>query len=132
MAGVLACVGPRIALAVFALLNGGFWGFLAACWRWRPELVERLAITLGTRRGHERYLKSAPAWGRLAAALTGFWITAAGLYLVGDRIKSPFAVIVLFTIAGCFLIMAIVAGGILARTVGFGDASSADSGQQSV
>ncbi len=125
-------MGPRIALAVFAVLNGAFWGFLAACWRWRPELVERLAIRLGTRRGHERYLKSAPAWGRLAAALTGFWIAAAGLYLVGDRTKSPFAVIVLFTIAACFLIMAIVAGGILVRTVGFGDGSATDSGQQPV
>lgn len=125
-------MGARIALAGFALLNGAFWGFLAACWRWRPELVERLAIKLGTRRGHERYLKGAPAWGRLAATLTGFWITAAALYLVGDRIKSPFAVIVLFTIAACFLIMAIVAGGILARTVGFGDASATDSGQQPV
>ena len=125
-------MGPRIALAVFALLNGAFWGFLAACWRWRPELVERLAIRLGTRRGHERYTKSAPAWGRLAAVLTGFWITAAALYLVGDRTKSPFAVIVLFTIAACFLIMAIVAGGILVRTVGFGDGSSTDSGQQPI
>lgn len=122
----------RIALAAFALLNGVFWALMAACWRWRPELVERLAIKLGTRRGHERYLKNAPLWGRLAATLTGFWITAAGLYLVGDRIKSPFAVIVLFTIAGCFLIMAIVAGGMLARTVGFGDGSAADSGQQPV
>lgn len=125
-------MGARIALAVFALLNSAFWGFLAACWRWRPELVERLAILVGTRRGHERYLKNVPLWGRLAAALTGFWITAAGLYLVGDRIKSPFAVIVLFTIAACFLIMAIVAAGVLVRTVGFGDGSSTDSGQQPV
>lgn len=132
IARVLACVGARVALSLFALLNSGFWGFLAASWRWRPELVEQLAIKLGTRRGHERYLKSAPAWGRLAAALTGFWIAAAALYLVGDRIKSPFAVIVLFTIAACFLIMAIVAGGVVARSVGFGDISAADSGQQPV
>lgn len=125
-------MGARIALAVFALLNSAFWGFLAACWRWHPELVERLAILVGTRRGHERYLKNVPHWRRLAAALTGFWITAAGLYLVGDRIKSPFAVIVLFTIAACFLIMAIVAAGVLVRTAGFGDGSSTDSGQQPV
>lgn len=125
-------MGARIALAVFALLNGAFWAFLAACWHWRPGLVERLAILLGTRRGHDRYLKNARLWGRLAAALTGFWITAAGLYLVGDRIRSPFAVIVLFTIAACFLIMAIVAGGVLVRTVGFGDGSASDSGQQPV
>lgn len=125
-------MGPRIALAAFALLNGAFWASLAVCWRWRPEVVEWLAIKLGTRRGHDRYLQNARLWSRLAAALTGFWITAAGLYLVGDRIRSPFAVVVLFTIAGCFLIMAIVAGGLLARTVGFGDASPADSGQQPV
>jgi Flp pilus assembly protein TadB len=125
-------VGARIALAIFALGNGGFWGFLAASWRWRPELVERLAVVFGTRRGHDRYLKNAPSWGRLAAALTGFWITAAALYLVGDRVGSPFAVIVLFTIAACFLIMAIVSAGVLARTVGFGDALPADAGQQPV
>jgi len=125
-------VGARIALAAFALLNGVFWASLAVCWRWRPDLVERLAIKLGTRRGHERYQRNAPQWSRLAAVLTGFWITAAALYLVGDRMRSPFAVIILFTIAACFLIMAIVAGGLLARTVGFGDSSAPDSGQQLV
>jgi hypothetical protein len=125
-------VGARIALAIFAVANGGFWGFLAACWHWRPELVEKVAMLFGTRRGHDRYLKNAPSWGRLAAALTGFWIAAAALYLVGDRMRSPFAVIVLFTVAACFLIMAIGAAGVLARTVGFGDALPADSGQQPV
>ena len=70
--------GPRVALDVdllrgglslFALVNAAGWAALAAAWAFRPEWAERLPLQLGT---HERYLKAAPIWARLAASLTGF------------------------------------------------------------
>ncbi len=73
---------------------------------------------------HARYLKGAPAWARLSAAMAGFWIAAAGLYAVGDPSANRAAVIVLFVIASIFLIIGIVAGGSVFRTLGFADDSS--------
>ena len=55
---------------MFALLNAAGWAALAAAWPFRPEWAERLPLQLGT---HERYLKAAPLWARLATSLTGFW-----------------------------------------------------------
>ena len=91
-------------LSIFALLNAAGWAALAAAWRFRPEWAERLPVQLGT---HERYLKAAPVWARLAAALTGFWTLAAALYLTAGHNTSPFIVIGLFTAAAACLIVAI-------------------------
>jgi peptidoglycan/LPS O-acetylase OafA/YrhL len=98
----------RGALFVFALLNAGGWAALAAAWKFRPEWAERLPLELGT---HERYLKAAPKWARLAAALTGFWTLAAALYLTAGHSTAPFIVIALFTAAAACLIVAIAAAG---------------------
>ena len=98
----------RGALSLFALLNAAGWAALAAAWKFRPEWAERLPLQLGT---HERYLKAAPKWARLAAALTGFWTLAAALYLTAGHNTSPFIVIPLFTAAAACLIIAIVAAG---------------------
>ncbi|TME82943.1 MAG: hypothetical protein E6I47_05585 [Chloroflexi bacterium] len=65
-------------------------------------------MQLGT---HERYLKNAPVWARLAAALTGFWTLAAALYLTAGHNTGPFIVIALFTAAAACLIIAIAAAG---------------------
>ena len=94
----------RGSLSIFALLNAAGWAALAAAWRFRPEWAERLPLQLGT---HERYLKAAPVWARLAAALTGFWTLAAALYLTAGHNTSPFIVISLFTAAAACLIVAI-------------------------
>ena len=72
----------RGGLSLFALLNAAGWAALAAAWKFRPEWAERLPLQLGT---HERYLKAAPLWARLAVALTGFWALAAALYLTAGH-----------------------------------------------
>ena len=88
----------RGSLSLFALLNAAGWAALAAAWRFRPELAERLPLQLGT---HERYRKFAPVWARLAAAL----------YLTAGHNTPPFIIIGLFTAAAACLIVAIVAAG---------------------
>ncbi len=98
----------RGSLSLFALVNAAGWAALAAAWKFRPEWAERLPLQLGT---DERYLKAAPKWARLAAALTGFWTLAAALYLTAGHDTSPFIVIPLFTAAAACLIIAIVAAG---------------------
>ena len=98
----------RGGLSLFALLNAAGWAALAAAWKFRPDWAERLPLQLGT---HERYLKAAPKWARLATALTGFWTLAAALYLTAGHDTSPFIVIPLFTAAAACLIIAIVAAG---------------------
>ena len=98
----------RGGLSLFALLNAAGWAALAAAWRFRPEWAERLPLQLGT---HERYLKAAPKWARLAVSLTGFWALAAALYLTAGHNTAPFIVIILFTAAAACLIMAIAAAG---------------------
>jgi peptidoglycan/LPS O-acetylase OafA/YrhL len=98
----------RGSLSLFALLNAAGWAALAAAWKFRPEWAERLPLQLGT---HERYLKAAPLWARLAAALTGFWTLAAALYLTAGHNTAPFIVIALFTAAAACLIIAIAAAG---------------------
>jgi hypothetical protein len=98
----------RASLSLFALLNAAGWAALAAAWKFRPDWAERLPLQLGT---HERYLKAAPLWARLAAALTGFWTLAAALYLTAGHDTSPFIVIPLFTAAAACLIIAIIAAG---------------------
>jgi len=96
----------RGGLSLFALLNAAGWAGLAAAWKFRPEWAERLPLQLGT---HERYLKNAPVWARLAAALTGFWTLAAALYLTAGHNTVPLIVIALFTAAAACLIVAIAA-----------------------
>ena len=109
----------RGSLSLFALINAASWAAanapssgacaaLAAAWKFRPEWAERLPLQLGT---HERYLKNAPVWARLAAALTGFWTVAAALYLTAGHNTAPFIVIALFTAAAACLIIAIAAAG---------------------
>jgi hypothetical protein len=98
----------RGSLSLFALLNAAGWAALAAAWTYRPEWAERLPLQLGT---HERYLKAAPVWARLAASLTGFWTLAAALYLTAGHNTSPLIVIGLFTAAAACLIIAIAAAG---------------------
>ncbi len=114
----------RATLSAFALANAAFWAILAAAWSWRRDWPARLSVRFGTPVRHTRYLKGAPAWARLSAAMAGFWIAAAGLYVVGDPSANRAAVIVLFVIASIFLIIGIVAGGLVFRTLGFGDESS--------
>lgn len=104
----------RAGLSLFALLNAAGWAALAAAWKFRPDWAERLPLQLGT---HERYLKAAPVWARLAAALTGFWTMAAALYLTAGHNTSPFIVIPLFTAAAACLIIAIFAAGAVFSTV---------------
>lgn len=94
----------RALLSLFALCNAAGWGALAAAWAYRPEWAERLPLQLGT---HERYLKAAPSWARLATALTGFWTLAAGLYLTAGHNTAPLLVVALFTAAAACLIVAI-------------------------
>ena len=91
-------------LSIFALLNAAGWAALAAAWAFRPEWAERLPLELGT---HERYLKAAPLWARLAASLTGFWTLAAALYLPAGHNSLPLIIIGLFTAAAACLIVAI-------------------------
>jgi hypothetical protein len=91
-------------LSLFALLNAAGWGALAGAWAFRPEWAERLPLELGT---HERYLKAAPLWARLAASLTGFWTLAAALYLTAGHNTPPLIIIALFTAAAACLIVAI-------------------------
>jgi hypothetical protein len=98
----------RGCLSLFALLNAAGWGALAAAWKWRPAWGERLPLQLGT---HERYLKAAPVWARLAASLTGFWTVAAALYLAAGHNTQPIILVALFTLAAVCLIVAIVAAG---------------------
>ena len=104
----------RGSLSLFALLNAAGWAALAAAWSFRPEWAERLPLELGT---HERYLKAAPVWARLAVALTGFWTLAAGLYLTAGHNSAPFIVIGLFTAAAACLIIAIAAAGAVFRAL---------------
>jgi hypothetical protein len=104
----------RGALSLFALLNAAGWAALAAAWSFRPNWAERLPLQLGT---HERYLKAAPVWARLAVALTGFWALAAALYLTAGHSTAPFVVIALFTAAAACLIIAIAAAGAVFRAV---------------
>ena|SRR5207253_11439380 len=96
----------RASLSLFAVLNAAAWAALAAAWALRPEWAERLPLQLGT---HERYLKAAPVWARLALALAGFWTLAAVLYLTAGHDTAPFIVLALFTAAAAFLIVAIAA-----------------------
>ena len=91
-------------LSLFALLNAAGWAALAAAWAFRPEWAERLPLELGT---HERYLKAAPLWARLATSLTGFWTLAAALYLTAGHSTAPLVIIGLFTPAAACLIVAI-------------------------
>ena len=96
----------RAMLSVFAMLNAAGWAALALAWAFRPDWAERLPLQLGT---HQRHLKAAPVWARLAAALTGFWTLAAMLYLTAGHNTAPLIVIALFTTAAAFLIIAIAA-----------------------
>ena len=91
-------------LSLFALLNASGWAALAAAWAFRPEWAERLPLELGT---HERDLRAAPLWARLAASLTGFWTLAAALYLTAGHNTPPLVIIALFTAAAACLIVAI-------------------------
>ena len=91
-------------LSLFALCNAAGWAALAAAWAFRPEWAERLPLQLGT---HERYLKQAPLWARLATSLTGFWALAAALYLTAGHNSAPLIVVGLFTAAAACLIVAI-------------------------
>jgi hypothetical protein len=104
----------RPLLSAFALLNAAGWAAMAAAWAFRPDWAEWLPLQLGT---HERYLKAAPVWARLAAALTGFWTMAAALYLTAGRNTAPFIVIALFTAAAACLIIAVVAAGAVFRAL---------------
>jgi len=92
----------RIALSVFAILNVVFWALLAWTWAVKPAWAARLPLGLGDL----HYQSTVPVWGRLAAAIAGFWAVAAVLYLTvysGDRL----AFVALFTMAAIFLILAI-------------------------
>ena len=104
----------RAALTIFALVNAIAWGALALAWWLSPNWAERLPWQLGT---HERYRKAAPAWARLAAALTGFWTLAAGLYLTAGHNTAPLVVIALFTAAAACLIVAIGAAATVYRVL---------------
>jgi hypothetical protein len=104
----------RVVLSVFALANAAGWASLALAWAFRPQWAERLPLQLGT---HERYLKAAPVWARLAAALTGFWTLAAALYLTAGHNAPPLLVIALFTAAGACLIVAIGAAALVYRAI---------------
>ncbi|MFY9615476.1 MAG: hypothetical protein WAT58_08780 [Candidatus Dormiibacterota bacterium] len=104
----------RWLLSLFALLNAAGWAALAAAWSYRPNWAERLPLQLGT---HQRYLKAAPVWARLAVSLTGFWTLAAALYLTAGHNSAPFIVIALFTAAAACLILAIAAAGAVFRAV---------------
>jgi hypothetical protein len=101
-------------LTFFALLNAASWAALSAAWALRPSWSERLPMQLGT---HERYRKAAPAWARLAAALTGFWAFAAGLYLTAGHNTAPLIVIALFTASAACLIVAIGAAAAVYRAL---------------
>jgi hypothetical protein len=101
-------------LTVFALLNAASWAALAAAWSFQPGWSERLPMQLGT---HERYRKAAPAWARLALALTGFWALAAGLYLTAGHNTAALVVIALFTAAAACLIVAIGAAAAVYRAL---------------
>ncbi len=92
----------RIALSVFAILNVVFWALLAWTWAVKPAWAARLPLGLGDK----HYQSAVPVWGRLAAAIAGFWAVAAVLYLTvysGDRL----AFVALFTMAAIFLILGI-------------------------
>lgn len=104
----------RELLSGFAVLNAVFWGGLACAWAWRPSWAEQLPWGLGTK---ERYRRSGPAWARLAASLAGFWAVAAGLYTVAGSSGSRAAVIVLFVLAACFLVVAVLAAGAVYRAL---------------
>ena len=104
----------RAGLSLFAVLNAAGWAALAAAWAFRPEWAERLPLQLGT---HERYLRAAPAWARLAAALTAFWSLAAILYLTAGHNTAPLVVIGLFTAAAACLIVAIGAAAAVFRVL---------------
>jgi hypothetical protein len=101
-------------LSLFALLNAGCWAALAAAWAFRPDWAERLPLQLGT---HERYLKAAPVWARLATSLTGFWTLAAALYLTAGHDTAPLIIIGLFTGAAACLIVAIGAAAAVFRAL---------------
>ena len=101
-------------LSLFALLNAAGWAALAAAWAFRPEWAERLPLELGT---HERYLKAAPLWARLATSLTGFWTLAAALYLTAGHSTAPLVIIGLFTAAAGSLIVAIGAAAAVFRAL---------------
>lgn len=104
----------RAGLFLFAVINAAGWGALAVAWSVRPEWAERLPLQLGT---HERYLKAASVWARLAAALTGFWTLAAALYLTAGHNTAPLVVIALFTAAAACLIVAIGAAAAVYRAL---------------
>src|SRR5256884_5171894 len=92
----------RVTLSVFAMLNAAGWAALALAWAFRPEWAERLPLQLGT---HQRYLKAAPVWARLGAALTGFWTLAAMLYLTAGHNTAPLIDIAVITRAAAFLVI---------------------------
>jgi hypothetical protein len=104
----------RACLSLFAVLNAAGWAALAAAWALRPGWSERLPYQLGT---HQRYRKAAPAWARLAAALTVFWSLAAVLYLTAGHNAAPLLVISLFTAAAACLIVAIGAAAAVFRAL---------------
>ena len=104
----------RALLFVFAVGNAAGWAALAFAWKFRPDWAERLPLELGT---HERYLKAAPVWARLAAALTGFWTLAAALYLTAGHTTAAFVVIALFTLSAACLIVAIGAAAAVYRAL---------------
>src|SRR5437588_6994032 len=101
-------------LSRFALLNAGGWAALAAVWAFRPEWAERLPLQLGT---HERYLKAAPVWARLATSLSGFWTLAAALYLTAGHNAASLIIVGLFTAAAACLIVAIGAAAAVFRVL---------------
>jgi len=101
-------------LSLFALLNAAGWAALAAAWAFRPEWAGRLPLQLGT---HERYLKAAPLWARLATSLTGFWTLAATLYLTAGHNTAPLIIVGLFTAAAACLIVAIAAASAVFRAL---------------
>src|SRR5438309_10449108 len=101
-------------LSLFALLNAAGWAALAAAWAFRPEWAERLPLELGT---HERYLKAAPVWARLATTLTGFWTLAAAHYLTAGHNSAALIIVGLLTAAAACLIVAIGAAAAVFRAL---------------
>lgn len=92
----------RWLLSVFAILNVVFWAVLAWVWAVKPSWAARVPMGLGTQ---ERFLK-APAWARLAAAVAGFWVVAAVLYLTVQA-SDRLALTALWVTAAIFLILGI-------------------------
>jgi hypothetical protein len=93
----------RIVLSVFSILNVALWALLAWVWAVKPTWAGRIPLGLGT---DPRFDSKVPVWGRLAAALAGFWAVAAVLYLTVYE-ASRLAFVALFVMAAIFLILGI-------------------------